>query len=78
MVTWELIAFCAWRRFMAHKSAQNTNAAALPDPALLAPRWPLLVGNVCQMHCCGSRFLRWACAASPDAVGAYSVAQRVA
>lgn len=73
-----LIAFAQWRRFMAHKSTQNTNAAALPDPALLVPAMPLLVGNVCQMALLWIAVFAVGIAASPDAVGAYSVAQRVA
>jgi O-antigen/teichoic acid export membrane protein len=73
-----LMAFVQWRRFMVHKSILNNHAEALPDPALLAPAMPLLVGNVCQMALLWIAVFAVGIAASPNAVGTYSVAQRVA
>jgi O-antigen/teichoic acid export membrane protein len=73
-----LIACVQWQRVMAHKNARNTHAPTLPDPALLAPAMPLLVGNLCQMALLWIAVFAVGIAASPNAVGAYSVAQRVA
>lgn len=73
-----LIAFVQWRSFIAPKGAMNAKGAALPDPALLTPAMPLLVGNLCQMALLWIAVFAVGIAASPSAVGAYSVAQRVA
>jgi O-antigen/teichoic acid export membrane protein len=73
-----LIAFVQWRRFIARKDARNAHSATLPDPALLTPAMPLLVGNICQMALLWIAVFAVGMTASPSAVGAYSVAQRVA
>ena len=71
------LAYAQWHRFIAHK-VQGSAQYAVPHPPLLSAAAPLLIGNVGQMALLWVAVFAVGMSASPGAVGAYSIAQRVA
>ncbi|RKT10541.1 O-antigen/teichoic acid export membrane protein [Paraburkholderia sp. RAU2J] len=71
-------AYAQWRSFIACRSGHSNEEQAVQPSPLLAAAVPLLIGNVGQIALLWIAVFAVGISASPRAVGAYSIAQRVA